>query len=80
MQSPFEPADEQAKRPAVPVGHKELWDFQDLTAVGVGSRTTIWRKLQTDPSFPRPVLVCGSMPRWIPAEIRAWISNRPRAA
>lgn len=59
---------------------KELWELSDLRALGLGSRTTIWRLLKTDTSFPRPILIRG-LQRWRPADVRAWLrSQGPEAA
>lgn len=61
-----------------PLPEKELWDVDDLRAAGCGSRTTVWRLLRDDPTFPRPIRLRGLL-RWAPAEIRSWISTAPRA-
>ncbi|MCK6371343.1 MAG: hypothetical protein L6Q83_08480 [Gammaproteobacteria bacterium] len=63
----------------VPLSEKAAWDYPDLDAAGVGSRTTVWRLEKTDPSFPRAVLIRGNK-RWIPNEVRDWLARQaPRA-
>jgi predicted DNA-binding transcriptional regulator AlpA len=57
---------------------KSVWTLADLQAAGVGSRTTVWRLLKTDPTFPRPLAIRG-LQRWLPDEIREWLRNCPRA-
>ena len=52
-----------------------LSDRQLATRFGV-SRTTPWRWLKTDPSFPRPVALSPGCTRWRIAEIEAWESAR----
>ena len=39
------------------------------------SRQAVYRKLRTDPSFPRPIHVGASSPRWSSDEIDAWIER-----
>ena len=41
------------------------------------SRSTIYRKLDNDPTFPRP-LDDGYRLQWYLDEVREWISSRPR--
>lgn len=67
-------SDTPAANPAA-LAHKELWTLRDLTAAGLGSRTTIWRAAKADPTFPEPVRV-GSYPKWRPADIRAWLAGK----
>lgn len=64
---------------AIPLSEKAAWDYPDLNAAGVGSRTTVWRLEKADPSFPRAVLIRGNK-RWIPGEVREWLARQaPRA-
>jgi prophage regulatory protein len=35
-------------------------------------RTTLWRWLKTDPSFPRPVTLSPGCTRWRLADLEAW--------
>lgn len=78
MRTSVEPASEQSNPPAIPTAHKELWAPSDLEIALSSSRTTVHR-IRREPDFPKPVLIRG-LQRWIPAEVRAWIHNRPRAA
>jgi len=70
---------ESKKADRTPLNQRALWDLTDLTAAGVGSRTTVWRLSKSDKTFPRPVVVRG-LRRWIPEEIQLWVRTRPRAA
>lgn len=64
----------------LPPREKELWELADLRALGLGSRTTIWRLLRADPTFPRPISIRG-LHRWRPDDVRAWLrSQGPEAA
>lgn len=64
---------------SLPPREKELWQLADLRALGLGSRTTIWRLSKTDPTFPRPIGIRGLM-RWRPDDVRAWLRSKGRAA
>lgn len=48
----------------------------DLLAI---SRSTLNRRVRTDPEFPQPRRVGARTIRWIEAEVRDYISERPRA-
>ncbi|MBN9366992.1 MAG: hypothetical protein DI604_27630 [Delftia acidovorans] len=39
------------------------------------SRTTLWRRIQTDPSFPRPILVGARSPRLSLQEIERYLTQ-----
>jgi len=52
--------------------------FRDLKAKGVaGSRATLFRLQNGDPTFPRAIEVGGGV-GWIEEEIDGWIEARPR--
>jgi predicted DNA-binding transcriptional regulator AlpA len=52
--------------------------FDDLTAKGVcGSRASLHRLRETDPTFPQPVAIAGGI-GWIEAEVDTWLRARPR--
>ncbi len=57
---------------------KIAWSLADMSAAGLGNRSTIWRLQRTDPTFPRPVAIRG-IKRWLPDEVRAWVKQQPRA-
>ena len=40
------------------------------------SRTSIYRLLESDASFPRPLQISGRTLRWREAAITAWIDSR----
>ena len=40
------------------------------------SRTSIYRLLESDESFPRPLRISGRTLRWREAAIAAWIDSR----
>jgi predicted DNA-binding transcriptional regulator AlpA len=39
-------------------------------------RSTLWRRLQKDPDFPRPYYLWDSAPRFVEAEVDAYIARR----
>jgi predicted DNA-binding transcriptional regulator AlpA len=54
--------------------------FGDLKAKGIcGSRATLHRLRETDPSFPQGIAINGGI-GWIEAEVDQWIAKRPRIA
>ena len=60
-----------------PPSERDAWSLQDLEAVGIGTRSTIWRLQRCDPTFPKPIAIRG-IKRWLPDEIRAWLKAQPR--
>jgi len=56
--------------------NKDLLSYSDLEQLGYGSRVTIWRKVKAK-EFPSPIDRYGR-PVWLPEEIEAWKSSRPR--
>jgi prophage regulatory protein len=52
-----------------------LYLYVSLTQVAARyqvHRTTLWRWLKTDPSFPRPVTLSPGCTRWRLADLEAW--------
>ena len=41
------------------------------------ARSTVYRKMAADPSFPKPIHLNGRL-QWYQDEITHWIDNRPR--
>jgi predicted DNA-binding transcriptional regulator AlpA len=39
-------------------------------------RSTLWRRIRRDPAFPRPFYLWDSAPRFVEAEIDAYIARR----
>jgi predicted DNA-binding transcriptional regulator AlpA len=40
--------------------------------------TTLWRRLKTDKTFPRPILLSVKRLAWYESEILAYLKSRPR--
>ena len=40
------------------------------------TRGTVYKILKTDPSFPKPIHVTPSSPRWRPADLDTWIEKK----
>lgn len=59
----------------IPLNQKILWDAADLQAVGLGSRTSIWRLEHEDASFPAAIRIRG-LKRWRPDDVRAWLARQ----
>jgi len=52
--------------------------YADLRAKGVcGSRASLHRLRDTDPTFPQGVAIGGGI-GWLEAEVDGWIAARPR--
>lgn len=49
----------------------------ELTA---SSRATTWRRVQQDPTFPRPFKLSPGVTAWDEAEVVAWIEAKKAAA
>ena len=43
------------------------------------TRGTVYKILNTDPTFPRPIHVTPKSPRWRPADVDAWIERKAAA-
>ncbi|WP_084619943.1 AlpA family phage regulatory protein [Devosia chinhatensis] len=43
-------------------------------------RTSVWRWVKVDPSFPRPIRLTAKCTRWRETEILAWEKSREGAA
>jgi prophage regulatory protein len=62
---------------AAPVaGRKRLLRSRDVCERLAISRTTLWRLLRTDPSFPRPIRLLSKGDRYDADEINAWLASR----
>lgn len=56
--------------------------FQDVDIgkrYGV-SRSTIWRWVKTDPTFPKPICLSHGCSRWRLADLEAWEKSKALAA
>jgi predicted DNA-binding transcriptional regulator AlpA len=62
---------------AAPRGRKLLRE-KELTNMGAGSHSTIWRRAGTDPTWPRPIKLGENSIAWFEDEILAWLATRPR--
>ena len=40
------------------------------------TRGTVYKILNTDPTFPRPIYVTPKSPRWRPADVDTWIERK----
>jgi predicted DNA-binding transcriptional regulator AlpA len=48
-----------------------------LNLIGLRSRTSLYQHQKIDPSFPRPVRLCGRTVRYRQSEIANWIQQLP---
>lgn len=48
----------------------------DVTRLLGVSRATVWRKVKSDSSFPKPFHLSDRITCWDEAEIRGWISHQ----
>ena len=55
-----------------------LSDLQVAARFGI-TRTTVWRWVKSDPSFPRPVSLSPGCTRWRLSEIEAWEQRKVAA-
>ncbi|MCP5256777.1 MAG: AlpA family phage regulatory protein [Burkholderiaceae bacterium] len=53
----------------------QLLTFPEACQLLRFSRTTLWRRIQTDPSFPRPVQVGARSPRLSLQEIEKYLTR-----
>lgn len=60
------------------IGGRRVIKPKTVVAKGVGSRSTIWRYLRTDPSFPRPIILGSNSIGFFEDEIDRWLESRPR--
>ena len=44
------------------------------------SRSTIYKLIETDPSFPKPIRMLPRSPRWRVADIDRWIASKAEQA
>lgn len=56
----------------------ELYRVPDVCAVLGVSRSTVYKLVETDPSFPRQVRVTSRAVRWRRLDIEEWARTRPR--
>ncbi|PLL11816.1 AlpA family transcriptional regulator [Tabrizicola sp. TH137] len=56
-----------------------LTDWQVAQRYGV-NRSTPWRWVKTDPTFPKPVSLTPGCTRWKLADIEAWEVSKLQAA
>ena len=52
-------------------------EVQDRLAV---SRTSIYRLLESDKSFPRPIRLAGTTLRWRENAVQSWIDSKEAAS
>ncbi|PCR93251.1 hypothetical protein CP336_27435 [Pseudomonas fluorescens] len=55
--------------------------FPEVTSITGLARATVYKRLKTDPTFPRPVPLSDSKARgapvgWILGEVQAWVRQR----
>ncbi len=55
--------------------HEPLWTKVQVCEFLQISRATLHRELIKG-RLPKPIYVSASSPRWVPAEVRQWLSNR----
>lgn len=54
-----------------------LWRIEDVVDYFQMSRSTVTRKIITEPDFPKPISINDTQPRWQPEEVKNW-ANRKR--
>jgi predicted DNA-binding transcriptional regulator AlpA len=89
--TPSTPANRHERRREATVGRRDpddpfahrrgdrLISTKELAALYHCSRSTIWRKRKTDPSFPRPVRARGTHHGWWESEAYAWLQSKQDA-
>ena len=61
---------------------QKLWTCEELTALGLGNRTTLWKYVR-DGVFPKPVKLGGtsnSPNRWLDEDIKNYFKELQRKA
>ena len=56
---------------------QKLWTTDELTKLGLGARTTIWRRVK-DGDFPKPVKLSASITspnRWLDQDIKKYFRD-----
>lgn len=56
-----------------PVRAVRMRDVSNLTGF---SPATVWRKVKTDPGFPRPYKLSQGVTVWDEAELLSWIADK----
>lgn len=63
-----------------PTPHIELVPMRELLRVlGVKSRQTVYDRLRSDPTFPRPRRTGQHSMAWLRAEVESWVIGLPIA-
>ncbi len=52
-----------------------LLSYNDLEALGYGSRVTIWRKVKNS-EFPKPLIDAGHGRKWRESDIIDWLESK----
>jgi predicted DNA-binding transcriptional regulator AlpA len=50
-----------------------------MSTLSIRSRTTVYQRLQQDPSFPRPLRMNRRFLRWRRADVEAYVGSLPEA-
>ena len=53
-----------------------LVDVQALAALTGSGVSTVWRRIKTDPSHPRPIAISVRCTRFRVADIRRWLAEK----
>lgn len=54
------------------IGIRQICQFLDI------GTTTVNRFLQTDPTFPKPIVFGKRLQKWSYAEIKSWVESKKR--
>lgn len=57
-----------------------LLKMLDWETVYATPRSTVYHRMKTDPTFPKPVRMGPRCVRWKADEVEAWIASRSNAA
>ena len=61
---------------------QKLWTCEELTTLGLGSRTTIWKRVRNG-DFPKPIKLSNSITstnRWLDEDIKNYFKELQRKA
>lgn len=53
-----------------------LWSIDDVADYFAMGRTTARNKIINNPSFPKPITIQNTLPRWEPEEVKAWAKTQ----
>lgn len=63
---------------SIPQPEPVFWRLGDVIAYLNLSRSSIYRLLDKDPDFPKPVRLVGRVLAWRVGEVQAWADSRER--